>query len=114
MATHSGILAWKIHGQRSLAGYSPRGRKESDTTAHASWPSCTFPVRTLAPYILSRLLEKSPAQLSCASSCASSSSHLELHGSLILLPEITLPHPALQLAAKPLVHADGTASDACA
>ena len=23
----------KPHGQRSLAGYSPRGRKESDTTA---------------------------------------------------------------------------------
>ena len=23
MATHSSILAWRIHGQRSLAGYSP-------------------------------------------------------------------------------------------
>ena len=23
MATHSSIPAWKIHGQRSLAGYSP-------------------------------------------------------------------------------------------
>ena len=32
MATHSNILAWKSHGQRSLAGYSPWGRKESDTT----------------------------------------------------------------------------------
>ena len=31
-ATHSGILAWEIHGQRSLAGYSPWGRKEQDTT----------------------------------------------------------------------------------
>ena len=36
MATHPSILAWKIHGQRSLAGYSPRGRKESDTTAQHS------------------------------------------------------------------------------
>ena len=27
MATHSSILAWKIHGQRSLVGYSPGGRK---------------------------------------------------------------------------------------
>ena len=27
MATQSSILAWKIHGQRSLAGYSPRGHK---------------------------------------------------------------------------------------
>ena len=25
MATHSRILAGKFHGQRSLAGYSPRG-----------------------------------------------------------------------------------------
>ena len=32
MATPSSILAWKSPGQRSLAGYSPWGRKESDTT----------------------------------------------------------------------------------
>ena len=32
MATHSSILTWRIHGQRSLVGYGPRGRKESDTT----------------------------------------------------------------------------------
>ena len=32
MATHSSILAWKIHGWRNLVGYSPSGRKESDTT----------------------------------------------------------------------------------
>ena len=32
MATHSSILAWKFHGWRSLAGYSPWGRKELDTT----------------------------------------------------------------------------------
>ena len=31
-ATHSSILAWRIHGQRSLVGYSPWGSKESDTT----------------------------------------------------------------------------------
>ena len=34
MATHSNILAWKIHRQSSLAGYSPGGRKELDTTEH--------------------------------------------------------------------------------
>ena len=27
MATHSSILAWKFHGQRSLVGYSPWGYK---------------------------------------------------------------------------------------
>ena len=32
MATHSSILAWRIRGQRTLVGYSPWGRKESDTT----------------------------------------------------------------------------------
>ena len=30
-ATHSSTLAWRIHVQRSLVGYSPWGRKESDT-----------------------------------------------------------------------------------
>ena len=56
MATHSSILAWEIHGQRSLAGYSPRGHKSwtglSDQTTTA-WevggfccsPSDSFPQR---------------------------------------------------------------------
>ena len=33
MATHSSILAWKIP---CLAGYSPWGHKESDTTEHTT------------------------------------------------------------------------------
>ena len=32
MATHSSILAWKIQWMGNLVGYSPWGRKESDTT----------------------------------------------------------------------------------
>ena len=32
MASHSSILAWRIHGQRSLVGYSLWSRRESDTT----------------------------------------------------------------------------------
>ena len=40
MATHSSILPENVHGQRSLVGYSPRGRKELGTTetehAHTS------------------------------------------------------------------------------
>ena len=32
MATNSDIHAWEIPGQRSLAGYSPWGRKELDIT----------------------------------------------------------------------------------
>ena len=30
MTTHSSILAWRIHGQRSLAGYSPWSHKQSN------------------------------------------------------------------------------------
>ena len=36
MATHSSILAWRTHGQRSLTGYSPWDHKESDTTERLS------------------------------------------------------------------------------
>ena len=32
MATHSSILGWRIHEQRSLVGYSPWHHKESDIT----------------------------------------------------------------------------------
>ena len=32
MATYSGILACKLHRQRSLVSYSPQGHKELDTT----------------------------------------------------------------------------------
>ena len=32
MAIHSSTLAGKSHGRRSLIGYSPWGRKESDTS----------------------------------------------------------------------------------
>ena len=38
MVTHSSILAWEIHGQRSPVGNSPWGCEESDTTEHESTP----------------------------------------------------------------------------
>ena len=34
MATIHILLPRESHGQRSLAGYSPKGHKESDTTEH--------------------------------------------------------------------------------
>ena len=40
MAFHFTILAGGSDGQRSLAGYSPSGQKESDTT-EATQSSCT-------------------------------------------------------------------------
>ena len=36
MATHSSILAWRIHGQRCPEGYSPWGHTELDMT-EATW-----------------------------------------------------------------------------
>ena len=47
MATHSSILAWRIHRQRSLVGYSPWGHKESDTTEATNIYS--FSPATLGP-----------------------------------------------------------------
>ena len=35
MATHSSILAWETHGQKSLMRYSIGGHKESDAAEHA-------------------------------------------------------------------------------
>ena len=32
IATYSSILVWRIHGQKSLVGYSPWGHKELNTT----------------------------------------------------------------------------------
>ena len=32
MTTHSSVLAWETHGQRSLEGYSPWDCKEPDMT----------------------------------------------------------------------------------
>ena len=36
VATHSSILAWRIHGQRSLAGYSLWGCRESNMAERLS------------------------------------------------------------------------------
>ena len=42
MATQSSILTGKVHGQRCLAGYSPWGCRESDTTVQLSGGVCNF------------------------------------------------------------------------
>ena len=37
MAIHASILAWRIHGQRSLVGYTPQGCKKlniMEATSH--------------------------------------------------------------------------------
>ena len=53
MATHSSNVAWgKSHGWRSLmslVGYSPRGRKESDTTERLTLFTDTEAALCLSP-----------------------------------------------------------------
>ena len=41
VATHSSVLAWTIHGQRSLVGYLPWGHKESDMTERLTFSHFT-------------------------------------------------------------------------
>ena len=67
MATHSSILAGESHRQRSLASYSPWGRKELDTTEQLTHKEVMI-VRFLAEscqilWILNYLLEKEAVDL---------------------------------------------------
>ena len=52
MATHSSILAWKIHGQKSLVGYRPWSCKESDRTEHTRMKLSPRHICFLTPQIM--------------------------------------------------------------
>ena len=55
-ATHSSILAGEFHRQRSLAGYSPQGHRESDTMEQLSTHSLPQKRKTVNEHrALSRL-----------------------------------------------------------
>ena len=43
------VLPGELHGQRSLAGYSPRGHKESDTTERLNNNDNNWPNKLLSP-----------------------------------------------------------------
>ena len=57
--THSSILAWEFHGQRSLVGYSPWGCKESDTTEQLTFFAFTFHERF--PSLVAQVVKNLPA-----------------------------------------------------
>ena len=70
IATHSRILAWKSHGQRSLVGYSPWGCKKSDTTERLHFLSAGKESARIAGDLVLSLgwedpLEKGKATHSC-------------------------------------------------
>ena len=52
MASHSSILAWKFHGQRSLGGDSPQGCIESDTTEHVCTHTQTHLRKTVLTFAM--------------------------------------------------------------
>ena len=56
MATYSSILAWRFHGQRSLAGYSPWDCKESDMTEQPTLSLFAF--RELAVLVVLIVIKK--------------------------------------------------------
>ena len=60
MATHSSTLAGEFHGWRSLAGYRPWGRKESDTTERLTLYPALDVLRDLRELIF--LTERRPWQ----------------------------------------------------
>ena len=46
MVTHASVLVWESFGQRSLAGFSPQGHKESnmtEATEYAQFLPVKFP-----------------------------------------------------------------------
>ena len=55
MATHSSILAWRIHEQRSLAGYNPWGRKELEITEGVTL-SLQFQSRSVSRFIFTEFI----------------------------------------------------------
>ena len=59
MATHSSILAWRIHKQRSLVGYRPWGRKEPDTTEPRKRPSTHA---RLVPFLSTGKIKRKPRE----------------------------------------------------
>ena len=57
MATHSDIIAWKIHGQRNLAGCGPQGCRESGMT------EATQPAPTMRVSLMIQMVKDLPAML---------------------------------------------------
>ena len=55
MATHSSILTGEFHGQRSLVGYSPWDRKESEMTEQLSTQVILHKPASLAKGLFSKL-----------------------------------------------------------
>ena len=91
MATHSRILAWKIHGQRRLTGYSSRGHKELDTAeATIVVQSLTWTQHTRLPLLVLLFRCSAVSDSAIAWTAASPASPVLHH-----LPELAQTHVCL-------------------
>ena len=59
------LLPGKSHGRRSLIGYSPWGRKKSDTTERLHSPPVVSDFTSLTSYIITGEGNGNPLQYSC-------------------------------------------------
>ena len=51
MATHSSVLAGRFHGQRSLEGYRPWGRRVGHSCTSGSHAAFALPFPTALPHL---------------------------------------------------------------
>ena len=97
MATHSSTLAWKIPWtfQRSVVGYSPWGRKESDMTErlHFHFLSLSRKVKVLGTLGSVQKLKFGSHSLLQENDCLSSASCFENHNFFIITTEINCNSP---------------------
>ena len=63
LATHPSILAGEFHGQRSLAGYSPRGCKESGMTEQLHFPNTFMGLCSLGTHFQLPALQKNYSEV---------------------------------------------------
>ena len=62
MATHSSILAWKIHGQKTLVGYSPWDCKELVMTEQLHFHFCHLLAVWPWGFLVNQIVKSSPAK----------------------------------------------------
>ena len=105
MASTPGLLPGKSHGQRSLVGYSPWGRKESDTTERLHYSPvlryslCLQLFCRFGDMCKEKLAAKDTISLSEISATTNTWSYLRMRKRVCrqVLPTLWLPDPALKL-----------------
>ena len=116
MATQSSILTGKVQGQRCLAGYSPWGCRESDTTVQLSGGVCNF-LSSVSPQQKFETVDQCYSSVTAQFYLASKGNHIlkawgwadpEEEGGSILAPLFKCFSPSPEPALRKLGLARGT------